>query len=109
LKPIIEDECARRGIWINIIELKPDSKVKKENRIRGSIEPYLEKSLLWCRDDQADFLQEFRDFPTGHTVDLLDAFAYGPQMWKKPFEELEDPEEANNFMWNPDRSVVTGY
>lgn len=112
LKPIIEEECSRRGIWVDVSLLTPDSKTRKENRIRGKLEPYVDAGLIWMNPEaHADLLQEMNDFPTGLTVDILDAFAYGPDMWRKPIEGAEEEEdyESRRFQWNPERSSVTGY
>lgn len=112
LKPIIEAEAARRGIWVHVTELRPDTKTKKENRIRGLIEPHVNRGLVWIHKSQEDFQREFREFPTGLTVDVLDAFAYGPLMWlKPPVEEISEEERRDemDFLWSPDRSTVTGY
>lgn len=113
LKPVIESECERRGIWVNVVLLYPDSKTKKENRIRGRIEPYQNRGLLWVHPTRhEEFLQEYRDFPTGMTLDMLDAFAFGPDMWNKPMTEEDEAleeKEYDNFARNMDRSSITGY
>lgn len=43
-----------------------------------------------------DFLKEYMQFPVGSTRDILDALAYGPQMWTSPTseDENEDAEKA---------------
>ena len=109
LKPIIEREAEQRGVWLNVVELRPDSREKKENRIRG-VQPFLERGLIWVRRDQEDFLEEYRQFPVGKTVDILDAFAYGPHQWNAPLEgdELEEEREEHEFRYGS-RSLTTGY
>jgi len=109
LKPVIEAEAERRGVWINVVELRPDARQRKDNRIRG-IQPYLERGLIWVRKDQEDFLEEYREFPVGKTVDVLDAFAYGPHQWGTPDEnpESEDGDLEIQEMQSG-RSPVTGY
>jgi predicted phage terminase large subunit-like protein len=110
LKPIIESECERRGIWVNVKELHPDTKDRKVNRIRGKLEPYVKKGLIWIHKTRHEkFLEEFREFPTGSTLDVIDAFAYGPDMWSKPLEDVDPREEEREFMWGTDRSAITGY
>jgi predicted phage terminase large subunit-like protein len=109
LKPIIEREAERRGIWVNVVELKPDTREKKENRIRG-VQPYFERGLIWIKRDMEDFLEEFKQFPVGKTVDILDAFAYGPHQWNAPMEGDEEFEahEEQVFKYGG-RSEITGY
>ena len=112
LKPVIERECERRGKWINVVELKPDTKDRKINRIRGKLQPYLERGLIWVRRDQEEFLDEYTTFPSGATLDLLDAFAYGPDLWSKPFtveDEQEDLEAMHAFDQESQRDSITGY
>jgi predicted phage terminase large subunit-like protein len=110
LKPLIEHEAERRGVWVNVIELKPDTRERKENRIRG-IQPYLERGLIWLRRDMDEFLEEYRQFPVGKTVDILDAFAYGPHQWSAPLEGEAESEarEEWQFEHNSTRSEITGY
>ena len=111
LKPIIEAEAERRGTWLNVVLFSPDKREKKENRIRG-IQPECERGNIWVRRDQADFLEEYRQFPLGSTVDVLDAWAYGPHQWSTPVEDVSDDEELEKFERAYDdhnRSTVTGY
>ena len=108
LKPVIEKEAERRGKWLNIVELKPDTREKKHNRIRG-VQPELERGNIWLRKDQEDFLEEYHQFPVGSTVDLLDAWAYGPHMWFEPLDDEEDVKEERVFQRHSGRSEVTGY
>lgn len=112
LKPVIERECERRGIWINVVELKPDTRERKLNRIRGKLQPYLERGLIWVRKDMEEFLDEYVTFPSGATLDILDAFAYGPDLWSKPItdddyaDEKYAQEQFENFS---ERDELTGY
>ena len=112
LKPVIERECERRGIWINVVELKPDTRERKINRIRGKLQPYLERGLIWVRRDFEQFLEEYVTFPSGSTLDLIDAFAYGPDLWDKPFtqkDEADDDEAMQQFDQFGGRDEITGY
>jgi hypothetical protein len=108
LKPIIERECIRRNIWLNVVDLKPDTREKKENRIRGAVTPYAKAGLIWVNEEKhGDFIEEFVQFPNGSTVDVLDAFAYGPIMWGEPAEEVDEAREEYEF--EEERNEVTGY
>jgi len=110
LKPVIEAEAERRGIWLNVIDVKPDTKEKKENRIRGRVQPLLERHLIWVNENEhQNFCEELEDFPTGSTLDILDAFAYGPDVWGTPMEDTED-QDLDEWIHNEaGRSTVTGY
>jgi hypothetical protein len=90
LKGFIEAECMRRGKWLNVVEVRPGSKEGKESRIRG-LQPYAERGRLWIRRSTCQVLvDEFEAFPLGETVDVLDALAYGPQVWVTP--DVDRPE-----------------
>lgn len=109
LKPILEAEAERRGMWLNVVELRPDSREKKENRIRG-IQPELERGNIWIRRDMEDLIAEYTQFPVGGTVDLLDALAYGPHQWRSPeLDEEGETQEKFEFENRSTRSEVTGY
>lgn len=108
LKPTIEREAERRGRWVNVIEMRPDSREKKDNRIRG-IQPWLERGLVWVRKDMPEFLDEYRSFPVGKTVDVLDAFAYGPHQWSAPLDEVDEQMEQFKIEVNSGRNATTGY
>ena len=111
IKPFLEAESQRRGRWINVRELKPDTRVKKEGRIRA-LQPYLERGELFFRREFRELLGEYESFPVGATVDLLDALAYGPFVWDLDEDNRELPEERqeyDRFRYETGRSAVTGY
>lgn len=96
-------------MWLNVVELRPDSREKKENRIRG-IQPELERGNIWIRRDMEDLIAEYTQFPVGGTVDLLDALAYGPHQWRSPeLDEEGETQEKFEFENRSTRSEVTGY
>src|SRR5262249_17022693 len=111
LKPFLEAEAQRRGRWINVRELKPDVRIKKEGRIRA-LQPYLERGELWFQRDMRELLGEYESFPVGATVDLLDALAYGPFLWdlqEDNSEAVEERVEYERVTYDAGRSLVTGY
>jgi hypothetical protein len=61
---------------------------KKEWRIRNVISPIAERGQLWVQRKQVDFMTEFQTFPKGRYCDQLDAFAYVPQLIKKPLDAM---------------------
>jgi hypothetical protein len=111
IKPFLEAESQRRGRWINVRELKPDVRVKKEGRIRA-LQPYFERGEIFVRRDMRELLGEYEAFPVGATVDLIDALAYGPFVWDLEEDSRSAPEEEreyNEFRYERGRSAVTGY
>lgn len=92
LKPVIEAEAERRGRWLNIVEFKPDTGTRKENRIYGKLAPVFKRHQYWVNPElHEDWLDEFRTFPNGQVCDLIDATAYGDEQWE--MGELEVDEE----------------
>lgn len=110
LKPFMEKEMNDRGISIPIRILKTDNRKSKKARIRG-VQPYFYRGEIYVREDQEQFLKEYRDFPTGELMDNLDAFAYGPEMWETPLEDVveEQDVEVRRQQWHEGRSAITGY
>lgn len=113
LKPVIEAEAERRGTWLNVICLTPDSRERKENRIRGALQPYLQRGLYWVRQEFTEWLEEYSLFPNGTTIDLMDATAYGPPLWDSPPSDEDEAEfERQEDMFAQQmggRCAVTGY
>jgi hypothetical protein len=97
---------------------KTDTHTRKQTRIRpmGS---FGEQGRVYIHRSMGDFIEEWDTFPNGQTVDLLDAFAYLPQLWcapdadEEPREpkllDLEDEDEVEEYIGQQGRNRVTGY
>jgi hypothetical protein len=89
---------------------KTDTHVSKLSRIR-SVSPYFEQRRVYVHRSMTDFREEYVSFPSGHTVDLLDAFAYTPGLWfsldPDEFENHEDEEIFDRY--GSGRDAKTGY
>jgi predicted phage terminase large subunit-like protein len=79
---LVKQALDKAGLPIPIEEVRPGGR-HKEVRIRG-IEPYFQRGNIIVDARLSDFLDEYRDFPRGRHVDLLDALAYLPEFWMKP-------------------------
>jgi len=111
IQHFLAEEARRRDRWLNIVELRPDTRKSKEARIRA-VQPYLERGEISVSREHREFLDEYRTFPMGSTVDVLDAWAYGPVMWEPPLEAEESDSEAEE--WGYQRALAganatTGY
>lgn len=73
LLPIFASEMRRRGVFLPIVELKPDA--DKHRRILA-LEPWLANGKFFVRADMRDLLSQIRRFPITQKSDLLDAVAY---------------------------------
>lgn len=116
LKPVIEAEAERRNRWLNIVEFKPDTGMRKENRIYGKLHPVLKRHEYWVNPDLHDeWLDEYRQFPNGQMCDLMDATAYGDEQWETLAEDDDErpPDEwessVDGMAAPPGADVDTGY
>jgi hypothetical protein len=60
---------------------------RKEFRIRNVLAPIAEQGRLFVQQRQIGFINEYQTFPKGRYVDQLDAFAYAPQLVRKPMDD----------------------
>jgi hypothetical protein len=112
-------EEQRRRQWIPIVELPPNTRLNKADRIRSLVQNDLNLGLIYiCSEGPMSSVQigqklldEIEGFPEGK-LDVIDAFAYTMQM----LSELTpmDEEEADNFRRQIEldimkRSMLTGY
>lgn len=76
--------ATERGVSLPLERITTKNKVK-EARILN-LEPYFQRGLIrFGKGPQFHELREqYRAFPRGSRVDLLDALAYGPTVWRQP-------------------------
>lgn len=79
LKPYLDEEQRKRGIFLPIVELK-HNQVSKEIRIRGLIPRYATGSVFHVAGQCKDLEEEQMQFPVGLHDDVLDAVAYQLQI-----------------------------
>jgi predicted phage terminase large subunit-like protein len=82
---LVRQLAVKRGITLPLIEaVTPKSKVKEARILQ--LEPYFQRGLIrFGKGPQFHEVREqYRAFPRGTRVDLLDALAYGPQVWRQP-------------------------
>lgn len=86
--------CGEKGYTIRIDPLKGEVDLgdgeistKKEYRIRNVLSPIAEQGRLFVQQRQVNFINEYQTFPKGRFVDQLDAFAYAPQLLRKPMDD----------------------
>lgn len=103
-----ESEMKLRGIRFFIQPVKTAGRAK-EARVRG-LTNYFEAGKIIFHQDQLDLIQEFKQFGSTEDYHMLDALAYGPEIWRVPFET----EKWNRFKQIEqdllsNRDVQTGY
>ena len=105
LKHYAKDLMRRREIEkFKVIELKTDTRISKEMRVRGLV-PFFENGQIHfkgtsknkCGDGIKVLHEELLQFPVGRTKDAIDALAYVPQIVKIP-EAFREPELPLNAL-----------
>lgn len=74
---------------MNIVVFSKSTRNSKEERIRSS-QPLFELGKVSVPEGDIDFTLEYVQFPSGQTVDLLDAFSHGPEVWRRPISDNEE-------------------
>ena len=103
----MNSEMLRRNFRFHITPVKTKGKAK-EARIRG-LANYYAAGKIYHAQDQTDLLKEFKTL--GASVEdkhLLDAFAYGPELWMKPWPKEARQEISALPAW-VGRNATTGY
>ncbi len=59
-----------------------------------SMDMFYENDLFYCSRTQLNFTEEFRKYPNGKTVDILDIIGYAPQTW----ENVANAEDVKSFI-----------
>ena len=107
-KPWFEAEMKLRGIRFFIHPVKTHGKAK-EARVRG-LTNYFEAGKIIFHDSQLDLIEEFKNFGSTEDYHMLDALAYGPEIWRVPFDSAKwsSFKRAEDELLNL-RDAETGY
>lgn len=74
IKQFFEKECRERGKTPNVIELKRDTQISKDFRIR-SLSHWFEEGKIFIRPDQYALIAEYEAYPEVGSADGLDALS----------------------------------
>jgi hypothetical protein len=84
-----------------------------------SMDPFYYNAQFFCSRQDIKFIEEFRKYPVGKTVDILDTLGYAPQTWEnvanaadvKAFVEKQNAQNPYRISssTNEGRSGLTGY
>lgn len=83
LKPYLDSEMRKRGIFLPLVELK-HNQTSKDVRIRGLIPRYASGSIFHVQGQCDTLEKEQVEFPNGTHDDVLDATAYQLQIADNP-------------------------
>lgn len=85
-------KCEQSGRSFNVQDLPPRNKMK-EDRVRGYLDSPIRSGSVYLLPSQQILRQQIADFPNNDLIDELDCFAYGRELWRKPWAESEVAEE----------------
>ena len=90
-------EAKRRMKKLPIVAITQPTKVDKDFRIRGDIEPVLNDGRLFIQEKQIEMEAEIRGFPTGMTKDLVDSLSTCIRMVPKRSKRQQRSEEKESL------------
>lgn len=101
LKPLFDDECAKRGVYPVIVQLK-DAGRAKTARIIGALQGRAQHGRILLQDEPTDdtaaLKTELWSFPRGVNDDLIDAAAYCEDMGQKPFAPVVEDQSSQMIL-----------
>lgn len=111
LRYFVDKEAKRRGTYLRIEDYKPSTKKSKEARIRGALQPYFSSGLMFVRENQIQFVEQYLAFGRTDDEHMMDALAQGPQFWKSPRDdhELIRHTKVRNRLLRPTNYGLSGY
>lgn len=112
-KPWIETEMRVRGVRFNIVPVKPRKAGRADNskmeRVRA-LSNYFSAGQILFNEGQTDLIEEYDNFGATDDYHLLDALAYGPELWRNGLQasQMRKYQELEEELLE-ERDPVTGY
>ena len=112
-QPWLEAEMRNRGVRFHITPMKQKRIGKtsehKHDHIKA-LAPYYSAGLIFHHSSQNNYITEYDSFGATDDVHMLDALAYGPQMWTPGVSQStwDSYREAEELLME-DRDFSTGY
>jgi len=108
-KHYFEEKAQKSSYSVRVEPLKPKNR-DKLTRIRRAIEPILKSSRMYCLATQTQLRGQIDRFPQIKEFGLVDAFSYGPEIWRKGMRQsdLDEGEEIVDKLLDG-RNPRTGY
>lgn len=104
-----EKKKEQEDLWVQVVPLSHKSK-NKDDRIRGSLEPIIRSRQLFTLVSQQILRGQISAFPDTLIKDELDALAYGPDLWRRPWRNEDVVKHRRNLdLILRRRNSVTGY
>lgn len=103
IRPFLKAEMERRNIFFTVVELK-DKGIRKEDRIRGRLQPRFENHKIWLKKDPTDNTEDLVDelirFPRSQYDDLSDALQYQDDIAYKPNNYINEVIEEDKPLYS---------
>lgn len=92
----LEREARASGIRIPLLGVSHSTRVKKEFRISSILQPVFTQGRIFTQEHQIELENEIRGFPSGKTLDRIDALASAVQLLpsRAPLVEQRNEVEA---------------
>jgi hypothetical protein len=87
LRYFVEKEAQRRGRFLRIEDYQPSTRKSKAARIRGALQPFFSSGMIFCRERQINFIEQFLAFGRTDDEHMMDALAQGPKYWRSPRDD----------------------
>ena len=110
LKDLIQDKADEHHIFTGLRKLKTPRNQSKDQRIRAWLGDYIERGYFYVEENCPKTLRQIKLFGVeGAPRDIIDAVAYGTQLWDTPMTE-----EEKAFEWEMEDMAIwsagpTGY
>lgn len=111
-KPWLEAEMRLRNKSFNILPVSPvkgGKALSKQARVRG-LASYFSAGLVYFDAKQEKIIKEYDNFGATSSIHMLDALAYGPEVWRKPIskDRMEQYKKKEEELFG-NRDILTGY
>jgi hypothetical protein len=93
LGTLLKARAREKGVKLSLRKLKVPRNQRKEQRIRAWVGALFEDRKVYVRRGCVRFIEEYTHFGVENMpVDVIDAFAYASQLWKRPLKAAEAEE-----------------
>lgn len=104
----LKREMSIRGISFKVVPVKTRGK-QKEARVLG-LSNYFSSGQIYFNQSQKDLIDEFYEFGASDNIHMLDAMAYGPELWRVGVNSRRiDMYRDSELKLLSDRDPITGY
>jgi len=91
-------EARNKGLRIPLTAVNQPTNVEKEWRIRTTLQPMLVQGRIFLQKSQLELISELNSFPTGQTVDIVDALCSAVRMVPQKHSKQQVADEDASTM-----------